>query len=254
MNFDFEQFGFSLETTLDGSPTLRLIAGPINSDKPPESMHHSGGAASETLYIYGNPMCKAMQLAHERSQSALKTCVVGLGLGYIEMCWADAQIKSKTAGSCDSFEIIEGLKKNFLNWLSSNKTTIYNECLNYLKVDSSSKVYEKMQHNFLNEEHLYKDLIDKKSYQDKKWNLICYDAFSRKTNQELWQEDFLTDWIFHHAEEDAVFMTYACTGSLKRALQKNNFTFIKRPGFQGKRDATLALRGIYKDLDLNLLT
>lgn len=262
MNFDFEQFGFSIETTLDGSPTLRLLEKLPNSEKPPESMHHSGGAASETLYIYGDPLKQALDYSKAKNvpTEQLKTCVVGLGLAYIEMCWAKAHVETKTVGSCDSFELVIGLQQKFINWLINQDTenfsfdSIYNKCLSHLNVKQPDVVLKLMQHNYSNELNLHRDLLDQENYKNKKWNFICYDAFSRKTNEKLWDEEFLTEWIKNHVETDAVFMTYACLGSLKRALKKNDFYFIKRTGFQGKRDATLALRGIYKDLDLNLFT
>lgn len=257
MTFDFKQIGFSLESTLDGSPTLRLIDRLPNSEKPAESMHHSGGAATETIYIYGEPLKQAMLLAKDKSiePHLLKTCIVGLGLGYIEMCWAKACYEMETLGTCDSFEVVEGLKEQFLNWLSHpSKKSVYQLCLEKLGIHHREEVLKTLQHNFLNSNHFFSDLLNTEKYKKNKWNFICYDAFSKKTNDQLWDENFLTTWLEKHSEEDCVFMTYACTGSLKRALQKNGFVFVKRPGFQGKRDATIAFKGIYKDFDLNLFT
>ena len=63
---------FSQEITADGSPTL----------KSTEKMHHWAGAASETIYIYGD----AVSLAQQKLNSAeIQYLVLGLGLGYIEM-------------------------------------------------------------------------------------------------------------------------------------------------------------------------
>lgn len=76
--------------------------------------------------------------------------------------------------------------------------------------------------------------------------MICYDAFSQKTNNPLWQKEFLEKFIHDHAEEDCVFTTYACTSVLKKVLTEKKFQLIKRPGFFGKRDSTLALRGCFK--------
>ncbi|MFZ4405454.1 MAG: hypothetical protein ACOYOK_15255 [Pseudobdellovibrionaceae bacterium] len=44
---------FTAEITEDGSPTLRLKQSSTAKFPTGESMHHSGGAATETLYIYG---------------------------------------------------------------------------------------------------------------------------------------------------------------------------------------------------------
>ncbi len=96
---DFRQIGFLIETTKDGSPTLRF-------QNQGESMHHSGGAAAETNYIYGDLISKTLQVLKQDC----KTCVVGLGLGYIEIAWAQALIsqnlRSDDLLTLDSFEII----------------------------------------------------------------------------------------------------------------------------------------------------
>lgn len=251
MKMDFEQFGFSIETTLDGSPTLRLKKPIENSTKPPESMHHSGGAATETRYIYGNPINEAFNV-FPKNKEPLKVCVIGLGLGYIEMTWAQAVNNHRVESSCDSFEIAAELKESFIKWLkgSTNKESIYYKCLDGLGVKYSENIIQTLKHNFLVENHFYSDLRQKENYQNKKWHLIAYDAFSRKTNEELWSETFLTHWFSRYCEEDAMVMTYACTGALKRSLEHNGFIFIKRPGFQGKRDATLAYRGCFSKIKI----
>ncbi|MBY0451839.1 MAG: hypothetical protein K2P92_02310, partial [Bdellovibrionaceae bacterium] len=83
---------------------------------------------------------------------------------------------------------------------------------------------------------------------DNSLNLICFDAFSQQTSQELWSPDFLTRFLAESAHEDCVLTTYACTGHLKKALRDNGFEVIQRPAFRGYRDSTLALRGRFKSL------
>ncbi|MEI7974213.1 MAG: MnmC family methyltransferase, partial [Bdellovibrio sp.] len=61
---------------------------------------------------------------------------------------------------------------------------------------------------------------------------------------ELWSEDFLIQWLTEKTEKKAVFVTYACTGSLKRALKKTGFNREEFAGFGGKRESTLAWRDL----------
>lgn len=263
----FEQIGFSLETTKDLSPTLRTLQNNTTENKQNtenaslESMHHSGGAATETYYIYG---C-VLQYAKQIFNTPYSTCIVGLGLGYIEYCWAMTQLNAKfrSENSLISFEINPELKKIFLEGLQSgtHKTevqdfskAIINHLRPHFNLDNNKTEIDTnfLVKHFLNEAmksnqfRLESDFISqilKTSQANSKWNVICYDAFSQKTNSQLWQESFLENLIENFTAPDCLFTTYACTGSLKRALKKFDFRLIERPGFNGKRDSTLAIRG-----------
>lgn len=72
------------------------------------------------------------------------------------------------------------------------------------------------------------------------FDLIYYDAFSVQHQPEMW-----TDEIIAHAcqflKPGGIFVTYAITGKLKRALKAIGFTIEKLPGAPGKREM---LRGI----------
>ncbi|MBX9765937.1 MAG: hypothetical protein K2X47_01585, partial [Bdellovibrionales bacterium] len=80
-----------------------------------------------------------------------------------------------------------------------------------------------------------------------KFNLILFDLFSSKTNQELWAEPFLTQFLEERAEQRCVFASYAATGNLKRALRRHGFTLAQVAGFAGKRETTLAHRQLEFD-------
>ncbi|MBC7420771.1 MAG: hypothetical protein H7328_08585 [Bdellovibrio sp.] len=252
VNNPFQEIGFFLEVTKDGSPTLRLT----EDIRSGESMHHSGGAAAETNYIYKSVIQKAMVLHQlKRPKAEFKTLVVGLGLGYIEISWAQVLLQQRFAFSnnlsLESFEIVSGLRNCFSNWFENKEELkIYNQITE--KLDSSSCVAEVKKIlgvAFANGRGLYADILDYKGSQ--KWNMICYDAFSQQTSGPLWNETFLNQFFKNHAAVDCVFTTYACTGILKKVLAENGFYFIKRPGFQGKRDSTIALRGLFME-DLSI--
>jgi Uncharacterized conserved protein, COG4121 len=73
---------------------------------------------------------------------------------------------------------------------------------------------------------------------------ILFDAYSSKTSQELWQEDYLTKLLEYYSAEQCLFVTYASTGRLKRALKVAHFTLHYRPGFQGKKESTWATKNL----------
>ena len=54
---------------------------------------------------------------------------------------------------------------------------------------------------------------------------------------------FDTQWQVN-AAENCVFTTYACTSVLRKTLTENGFQFLKRPGFSGKRESSLATRAL----------
>lgn len=238
MKTPFAQTRFTLELTNDQSPTLRL-------PEDGESMHHSGGAAAETQYIYKSVIEESVQLMNES-----KTCVVGLGLGYIEISWAMALLQTNLNDldkySLVSFETEENLKENFKIWLHTNDTeSVYDQICWHLNSSIEIKSIKKILRDNFERFPFEGDFYDE-SVKHKNFNIVCYDAFSSKTTEKLWSEEFIGEFLKNSCAENCVLTTYACTGVLKRALQAQNFSFYKRAGFHGKRDSSLALRGLFK--------
>ena len=70
---------------------------------------------------------------------------------------------------------------------------------------------------------------------EQRYDLVYYDAFSVQHQPEMW-----TDEIIAHTcqflKPGGIFVTYAITGKLKRALKSNGFTIEKLPGAPGKRE------------------
>ena len=73
------------------------------------------------------------------------------------------------------------------------------------------------------------------------FDLVYYDAFSVRHQPEMW-----TDEIIAHAcsflKPNGVFVSYAITGDLKRAVKKCGFTIEKLPGALGKREMLRAVK------------
>ena len=220
---------FVIELTGDGSPTLRLKKSA--SEKQAESMHHSGGAAAETLYIYTEPFKKTLSvIKHEKPSIG----IVGLGLGYIELSLVSLLSRAKLV----SFEKEQELVDSFKSWVDGQENKTYDLICEKLNIKKSS-VLDKL--NSL--DWLCEGELTTETKTSHPFNFVAYDAFSQFTDAPLWTDSFLDFFLTNLCAKDCVFTTYACTGLLKRALLRNNFIFIKRPGFTGKRDATLALRG-----------
>lgn len=267
--------GYSVEITGDGSPTLRWGVG--------ESMHHSGGAASESVYIYrtaldflssvrDHQITQVTILSEEQLQASTLGCrgnmvimSLGFGIGYNELLVADWILKNQFRGDqikLYSYEKENFLYENFNLWLE-NKLSPLNPVFDLIldkiisadeallladKSDNSEQVKRKK-----NIKKILWELKQKKLWIQEsalvppfesleKFNLFLFDAFSHKTTPELWDNSFLDALFRKNISTPCVFSTYACRGDLKRVLQKNNFQFLKRLGFKGKRDATLAFK------------
>lgn len=226
---------FATVITGDGSPTMRDL-GTANQ----ECMHHGGGAYQETQYIYG-----------EAIRAVIQTCVnpqflvVGLGLGYIEILIACEWLKSQKMGNCRvvSFESETYWRRQFQHWLAGEISEL-NE-INQLRDHKFMQHYPEeiaQAQNWL-KKHLIleKELTNLPPWQGQVHGIL-FDAYSSKTSQELWQEDYLITFLRYYASPNCLFVTYASTGSLKRALKSCDFILQERTGFQGKKESTWATK------------
>lgn len=239
---------FVIELTADGSPTLRLKkSNELHPEKMPESMHHSGGAAAETLYIYTGPFKNTLSALAELKQNQLSIGVIGLGLGYIELSiLQNLSLNPAISANLTSFEKETELVDAFNSWFNGNTNATYDLICEKLSIDKK-RIFEYSKSQTGSEQVILGELTTN-SFTRNPFHFVAYDAFSQYTDGPLWADEFLDFFLNKMCADDCVFVTYACTGNLKRALQRNGFLFIKRLGFNGKRDATLALRGKFMSL------
>jgi hypothetical protein len=240
--------GFEIEITKDLSPTLRLLES-LDPMKPyGESMHHSGGASTETTHLYGN--VAADVLAKINNPHFM---VVGLGLGYIEMNIAREAIKqNKTVGLITSYESIPELREFFYQWLHDRTEnllpeviSVYDDALMHVLKETEITVEELK--SFLRKHFVNLMDIHGSLHEDIKF-ISCYhgffyDAFSSKTHPHLWGEEFLNRLLLESSEEQSVLTTYAVKSNMKRALRAQGFVVTERPGFFSKRGSTLGTKG-----------
>jgi len=231
--------------TGDGSPTLDWDGGHGHSEK----MHHSGGALSESLFVYHH----ALSMALERSWPA-RVLSVGLGLGYNE--WITlAEILRRGGQTLEdwkiwSFETESILAESFVASVARQScdspwVEVYREVrervARALEVDAEELralgVYA-LQTKRLELRGAFPD--DLTGVTDA--TCIFYDAYSKKMNADLWNETAITQSLNACLAPSATLATYAATGSLNRALKTLGFALQPRAGFQGKRESTLAVR------------
>ncbi len=77
----------------------------------------------------------------------------------------------------------------------------------------------------------------------KKFDLLYFDAFSVRHQPELWTDEMITH-ACSFLKPGGIFVTYAITGNLKRAIKSCGFTIEKIPGAPGKREMLRATKTI----------
>jgi tRNA U34 5-methylaminomethyl-2-thiouridine-forming methyltransferase MnmC len=76
---------------------------------------------------------------------------------------------------------------------------------------------------------------------EQRFDLVYYDAFSVQHQPEMWSDEIIAHTC-QFLKPGGVFVTYAITGKLKRALKSIGFTVEKLPGAPGKREMLRATK------------
>ncbi|MBR9846163.1 MAG: tRNA (5-methylaminomethyl-2-thiouridine)(34)-methyltransferase MnmD [Algicola sp.] len=74
-----------------------------------------------------------------------------------------------------------------------------------------------------------------------RYNIIYFDAFGARVQPELWTEALFKK-MYKALKHNGVLVTYACKGSVKRALKSVGFTIERLEGPPGKRHMLRAVK------------
>lgn len=217
---DYKEAGFDLILTQDKSPTL--VQKGLG-----ESMHSMGGALSESIFIYQNPLIEFLS----NKPGDFEVLSIGLGLGYNEILTLNAVEKMQVKAD---FKILTFEKEKILQELFLKRIKNPNKYVNYWSLFELPKTFSNLEFKGVFDEEVLNKLEPKKRF-------IIFDAYSNKTSQNLWEEDFLESFL-QTSLSGSVFTTYASTGVLNRALKKTGFVKIPKPGFKFKRESTYAVK------------
>lgn len=221
-------------TTGDGSPTLSF-QGPAG----PEAMHHAGGALAETLYVYA----PVLEACFGRPRGSVVVSL-GTGLAYNEILAARiARGHPDHRFQLHTYESDEFLRASFALWLEGREdlalAPVYAKiCAGFgVGADEVRALYAGSHAALV----FHARLADPAELPAGVTGFL-WDAFSRKTSPELWDEDFLTACFGRADGEFCELATYARNGNLKRALARAGFTVVDQKGFANKRSSTRASR------------
>ena len=216
----------------DGSPSLQW-------GTQGEPMHHSGGALSESKYVYG-PVWDFVQTLPRR-----RILICGLGLGYLEM------LTVLRLGVGDGTEVLSlekdpTLVEAFQSFVAGGESSIHERMLQCLAGNDprvAEQTRKRLFQAYQQGHYRIGGALVEGPWDEGYFNGICFDLFSSETSPELWREDFLRRFLQNAAAKTSIFATYAARSTLKRALGAEGFQVIPRSGFAGKRECTLATRG-----------
>lgn len=224
---DYFSKGFKVVLTSDGSPTLL-------QEGLGEEMHARGGALSETEYVYINPLKEFIQKLEPK---VIQVVSVGLGLGYLEVLSYLTAKEFDVSIKILSYEKEPSLIENFKERISHPQD--FPEYFSIFGVESpenfcSSSFLDSIEWCGPFEVESIIQFYDVPT-------ALMFDAYSNKTNPELWSQEFLTS-VFMKLPLPSFIASYASTGSVNRALLASGFYREKRRGFLGKRECTLAFK------------
>ena len=78
---------------------------------------------------------------------------------------------------------------------------------------------------------------------EKRFDVLYFDAFSVRHQPELWTNEMIAH-ACSFLKTGGIFVTYAITGNLKRAVKSCGFEIEKLPGAPGKREMLRAVKTI----------
>lgn len=237
---------FAITMTADGSPSLSIA----DASGYVEKMHHSDGALSESLYIYGDAIDAALNAGWP-----LRVLSLGLGLGYNELITAAKAVRHEIPPEqalLYSFEIEPLLRESFVAWVQQTPSAfaeLYDQILQSLAAQiqiEASAIRDWLRKAYETNCWRVRARFPDEAVDVKEMTCMLYDAFSNKMSPELWTEELITSQLQTLCAPGCVFSTYAATGALKRALRSTGFVKQDRRGFSGKRESTFAIRASEK--------
>ena len=235
---------FKLILTADGSVSLQNL-------RTGEPMHSLQGALAESLYIYQEALKRCLSLIRNRPV----ILSLGLGLAYNEII-SIAHLHQFQIHNFKmvSYEKNQGLLQALQQWLGLLEKPVrkhhwfsaYDSILKRVAMRfhlEEGPLKQQLKDSIRSQKWIFQGPLTSSTQFPEKFNCIFYDAFSEKTDPELWTSPHLETWLSRACQENCIVSTYAAKGCLNRVLKNQGFKLIKRSGFSGKKQSTLAIKG-----------
>lgn len=207
--------------TSDGSMSLYL-------PEWDETYHSKHGAIQEAYHVF---IRSGLDLFRDKDKVSILEMGFGTGLN----CFISL-LEAKRRGLSIDYTGLEAFPLE-------NETVLKLNHLQQLKAESFGSVYHKMLgaewnrrtqidgNFFLNKRVLMFEDFD----EERKFNLIYFDAFGARVQPELWTESIFKK-MYAALKDNGVLVTYSAKGSVRRAMQSVGFVVERLPGPPGKRE------------------
>ena len=214
--------------TKDGSHTLYM-------PELDETYHSQHGAIQEAMHVFIENGIKLIK------KSKINVLEVGFGTGL------NAILTSEYAKST-------GIRVDYLAVETLPLEIQLIKRLNYfaqLKEFSNDEFIQIHQSNWERKERIHDDfLLTKKQIRiqdfesDLKFDVIYYDAFGPRAQNEMWEKSIFKN-LFDLLSENGFLVTYCAMGQFKRDLKSIGFKVQSLPGPPGKREMTVAYKSSF---------
>lgn len=218
-----------LTKTADGSNTLF-------NETIGEHYHSAHGALQESKHVFIDAGLKYAIGQNEAKEISVLEVGFGTGLNFI-----------LSFSHCE-----ENLVK--LNYTGIEAFPLTREVLDETgyKAYVSANIWEKFIHKYddaINNTQILSSLCDLKIAHtrldefktDHQFDLVYYDAFSVQHQPEMWTDEIITQ-VCNLIKPGGIFVSYAITGKLKRAVKACGFKIEKLAGAPGKREMLRAIK------------
>lgn len=218
-----------LTLTADGSNTLF-------NEEIGEHYHSSHGALQESKHVF---IEAGLRFSLEKlNTSTIDILEVGFGTGLnflLSYAHCEAAVKNLNYHAIEAFPLSQetlistGYSQYVPNIIWENFINKYDDTINSntrLAENCTLEISHTTLQNFTTE---------------KRFDIIYYDAFSVRHQPELWTDEIIAQ-ACSFLKPGGIFVTYAITGNLKRAVKACGFTIEKLPGAPGKREMLRAVK------------
>jgi tRNA U34 5-methylaminomethyl-2-thiouridine-forming methyltransferase MnmC len=215
--------------TADGSNTLF-------NETIGEHYHSIHGALQESKHVFIEAGLKHVL----KDREAISIFEVGFGTGLnflltLEYCQEQSLPLSYTAIEAFPLTHAELISTGYDQYVSS-------EIWNSLDHNYAASLIQET--TLLHDKKLLIPIDTLSEYNtNQQYDLMYYDAFSVQHQPEMWTDDIITH-ACSFLKVGGVFVTYAITGKLKRALKGIGFEIEKLTGAPGKREMLRATKTI----------
>ncbi len=212
--------------TEDGSSSLLM-------EEWGETYHSRHGAIQEAKHVF---IQNGLSLFKEQSVAVLE---IGFGTGlnaFVTLLEADKlKLKIDYTG-VEAYPILpeEVEKLNYVSQLNASQYDKEFQLLHSCEWGVKTEVSDDF--TLTKRQQYFNEISDKNCF-----DLIYFDAFGFQYQPELWSVEIFRK-MFEALKPNGILVTYACRGSVKRAMLEVGFTTEKLPGPPGKREMLRAVK------------